>query len=83
MKVDNMRAELMKLYPDSTSWKYKCTTWPDNRIKAVFLNCKERDIWNKKKKERELAKQQKASSSYYHQMDMFELNMLVIGGNND
>ena len=80
MDVINMRAELLKAYPDSDSWKNKCETWPEYRIIKVYNEFVKSDRWNKNKKKRELAKKE-AGSSYYHQYDLFELNL--IGGNNE
>lgn len=83
MSVTNMRAELMKAYPDSASWKHKCKTWPEYRIISVYNQFVKEDRWKKNEKKRELAKQQASSEAFGHQYDLFELNLIETGGNNE
>lgn len=79
LSVTNMRAELMKAYPDSATWKQKCKTWPEYRIVKVFNQFVKDDRWKKNEKKRELAKKEADS---YHQYNLFELNLIETGGNN-
>ena len=75
MEVPNMRAELLKAYPDSESWKFKVKTWPNRRIIAVYNSFIKNGTFQKRAKiNRANRKKQKIVNGYpeNYQFNIFD-----------
>ncbi len=82
MSVTNMRAELLKAYPDSVSWKGKVTTWPERQVIAVYNSFIKNGTFQKRAKINKAKRmKQKIVNGYpeNYQFNIFDYS----GGNNE